>query len=184
MTVLVGSNALRVVVVSRNSAVNTVVQRATPVGTRDRNTLTGVTARTDTVAVGTTGVQGPRGAPGGTSEQRTAAIDIGGHRIVRSTANGVDYASNANPAHGDDTLGMTLGAAAAGALVDVQRQGPVSFDGWAWIPGDPVFLGLDGLPTQIAPEPLTGAAFVQPIGHAESPTVLYLNVQPATYLED
>lgn len=132
--------------------------------------------------VGPRGVQGVPGAPGGTSEVRTASTMLGGHRLVRSTGAGtVGYADSSNASHGDDTVGMTLGAADAGAAVDVQRTGSVEFTGWAWTVGDPVFLGTDGLPTQVAPEPIDGAAFVQTIGHAESATVLNLHIDAPIY---
>lgn len=64
MTVIVGSNSTRTVVVSRNSAVNTVVQRATPVRALDRATLTGVVDRSDVVKVSSPGVQGRKGDDG------------------------------------------------------------------------------------------------------------------------
>ncbi len=111
---------------------------------------------------------------------RTAGAVLGGHRIVRSTgALTVDYASSDDILHGDDTLGMTTGAADMGANVTVQRIGPLSFDGWAWTAGEPVFLGLNGLPTQTPPE----SGFIQVIGHAENATTLYLQLQAPIYYE-
>lgn len=132
----------------------------------------------------TTGQQGPRGVQGvpgpagGVSELRTASEGLGGHRIVRSTGAGtVGYASSDNADHGDDTLGMTIGAATSGATVNVQRVGPVTHSGWAWTPGEPVFLGTNGLPTQTPPSD----GFVQVIGHAEAADTLFLSVEPPIY---
>lgn len=145
----------------------------------DRATVNTVSQSVATVKVGSVGPQGPAGTPGGASELRVASGILSGHRIVRSLdADQVGYASADNPDHGDDTLGMTLGAADAGAAVNVQRTGPVEMSGWAWTPGESVFLGRDGMPTQ---SPAADDAFVQVIGYAESPTVLYLDFQPPIY---
>lgn len=133
-------------------------------------------------AQGPQGPQGPQGLEGGASEQRTASEDLGGHRIVRSTGNDtVGYASSANAAHGDDTQGMTTGAAASGASVDVQRIGSVVFSGWNWTQGEPVYLGAAGVPTQTPPSPENGDAFSQVIGHAEAPTVIFLSIETPIY---
>jgi hypothetical protein len=130
---------------------------------------------------GVQGVPGPQGTPGaagGTYETRTASETLGGHRIVRSTgADTVGYASSDNPDHGDDTQGMTLGAATSGATVNVQRVGSVTHSGWAWTPGEPVFLGTSGLPTQTPPSD----GFVQVIGHAEAADTLFLSIEPPIY---
>ena len=127
---------------------------------------------------GIQGAQGDIGPSGGVAESRIASEDLGGHRVVRSTGAGTaGYASSDNVLHGDDTLGMTLGAVSAGGTVSVLRVGPVTHAGWAWTAGEPVFLGLNGLPTQTAPE--TG--FAQVIGHAESATTLFLSIEPTVY---
>lgn len=90
------------------------------------------------------------------------------------------YASNDNPAHGDDTVGMTLGAALANDSLEVQYRGVVTHTGWAWTPGAPVFLGRDGMPTQTAAA--AGDVFVQLIGFAETPTSLHLQIDSSIYL--
>lgn len=136
---------------------------------------------TRTVEVGIPGPAGPAGPAGGTSIQRIAAQALGGHRIVRSiSAAAVDYASSDQPTHGDDTLGITNGAVAAGAAADIITTGPITFNGWAWTPLQPVFVGLNGLPTQTAPS--TG--FMQEIGYAEDSTTIFIRVEPPTYIED
>lgn len=177
MTVIVASGSTFAVVVPVPTAVATVQVQATPVATLDRRTAAAVTARNDTTNIAS---PGPQGAPGGTAVERIAGEALGGHRIVRSTgATTVGYASSGNPLHGDDTLGMTLGAAGLGAAVTAQRVGPITFAGWAWAPGAPVFLGLDGLPTQVVPT----AGCIQVIGHAEDATTLYLQIEPPIYFD-
>lgn len=154
-----------------NGTANTVVVE------RVRN-VSATVRSVSTVQVASPGPQGTPGAAGGTYETRTASETLGGHRIVRSTgADTVGYASSDNPDHGDDTQGMTMGAATSGATVNVQRVGSVTHSGWAWTPGEPVFLGTNGLPTQTPPSD----GFVQVIGHAEAADTLFLSIEPPIY---
>lgn len=153
--------------------------------TSDRNTVATVVDRSRVLTVAAMGPQGPEGArglpgpAGGSAIERVASGPIGGHRLVRSLgASLVGYVDAASAGHGDDTLGVTTSAAVDGATVLVQVAGPVEFNGWAWTPGIPVFAGLNGLLTQTPPS----AGFIQPIGHAESPTILFLAIEPAIYL--
>ena len=99
------------------------------------------------LTAGEQGPPGPQGIPGpagGAALQKVAAVPLSGHRLVFSTDGAaVDYADCSALANRSNTLGMTLGAAEAGALVNVQRSGEVVFEGWAWGSG-PVFLGHDG----------------------------------------
>ena len=132
------------------------------------------------VTVGIAGPSGPPGPSGGTSITRTALTAIGGHRVVRSAGStAVNYADHTDADHGDDTLGVTLDAAALGASVQVVREGPVSFAGWSWTPQEPVFLAADGLLTQT---PSESAAFVQIIGFAETAGTIFVDIQPPIYL--
>lgn len=179
-TVSVTRNAPNLTTVVETSAV-TAISNPEPVVTEVERGDAGV----DLVYAGQ---QGPRGAQGvagpegGTSETRVAAAVLGGHRLVRSvSASEVGYADPSDPTHGDDTLGLTLGAAAAGADVQVQRTGQVVHAGWAWTPGEPVFLGPAGVPTQ---SPAAEAAFEQVIGYAEDATTLNLRIEPPVYAED
>jgi hypothetical protein len=181
MPVIVASGRGNVVTVNRSLNVATVTRDTRATAITDRNIAASVRDTQRTVAVAAPGPQGTPGAPGGTSAPRIADGVLGGHRIVRSTgANSVGYASSDNPLHGDDTQGMTLGAAVDGGTVNVQRVGPVTFNGWSWSQGEPVFLGVDGLPTQTAPT----SGFIQVIGHAEAPDTLYLQIEPPIYFED
>lgn len=127
--------------------------------------------------------QGPQGAPGSNSNSsivRLANQALGGHRVVRATsATHCDYADHADTTHGDDTLGVTSNAAAAGDQVNIVTEASIQFVGWAWTPGLPVFLGANGVLTQT--EPSTG--FVQVIGFAEAADTLFVDIQPAFYFD-
>lgn len=133
---------------------------------------------------GPTGPSGPPGPAGGNVIALPAATALGGHRVVRSTGDGrCGYASADNPLHGDDVLGITLGAAVAGANANVQVAGEVTEPSWAWTPQEPVFLGANGVLTQEPPtEP--DAAFVLIVGFATSPTGLMLRIEGPIYFED
>lgn len=144
------------------------------------------TSNTLQLQQGPRGLPGPQGAPGpagGTSFQGTAAVPLGGHRVVRGARDALTYASAADPTHGDDVQGVTLHAAGAGELVNVQGGDEVVEPSWNWIPQEPVYLGLDGLLTQDAPAPPT-AAFVLTIGFASSADSLVVRIEPPIYFED
>ena len=77
---------------------------------------------------GETGPMGPIGPAGGAALMLQAGADLGGHRLVRTTATGAaGYVDAGAPMHGDDTVGLTLAAAAAGQDVPVQSSGMVEF---------------------------------------------------------
>lgn len=133
---------------------------------------------------GDAGLQGPPGPTGGTAVERTAGTALGGHRVVRSAGGiSVAYASCTQAEHGDDVLGVTLGAAALGAPVLVQTQGELDEPSWSWTPDEPVFLGEDGGLTQ---EPPAGVdtKFLLVLGFAASSTRLVIRIGAAIYLED
>lgn len=131
-------------------------------------------------AMGAQGPPGLDGADGGQSINRTAATALGGHRVVRSTAaSTVGYADATNTEHGDDTVGITVGAAAEDAEVEVQRTGSLTFGGWSWTQGLPVFLSTNGTLTQTPPDDTH--AFSQIVGHAESATALFIQIEPPIY---
>lgn len=151
------------------------------------------TERADTTVVEVAGVglQGPAGRPGNDGAQgipgpagaanitRVLAQSVGGHRLVRSASGSIDYVDPGDPTHGDDTLGITAGAGTAGDTITVVTFGPVSFNGWAWTPDQPVFAAPNGLLTQT---PDDTAAFVQVVGHAESPTTIFVSITPPIYM--
>ena len=190
MTTQVVVRTIPTLAVVRDTAVRVVAQPAAPTTMVDNPTTTVVvdSATQRLIQTGQQGPRGPQGVPGpagGATLTRTASVALGGHRVVRSLdASQVGYADTTNPLHGDDTLGLSTGAAVAGAELQVQNMGSLQFAGWTWTPGQPVFLGQDGLLTQTPLEPVDGAAFVQAVGHAEAADTLYIDIQPAVYFED
>ena len=137
------------------------------------------------VTTGQQGIQGPQGVPGPPGSgvvAGTAAEALGGHRMVRGARDALTYATNTDASHADDIQGLTLGAAAAGAGVLLQRAGDVTEPSWSWTPETPVFLGPNGQLTQTPPD--DSAAFTLCVGFAATPTTLVLRFEAPIYNED
>lgn len=177
-TIVATKSSTREVVVQRRSTVavpgqGTTVQVQTPT-----TALAPVTEKVRTIGVGSPGPQGPKGDPGADGDKtvvtKVAAQTLGGHRIVRSVNGLVDYADATVEAHGDDVLGLTLGAVDAGAPVQVQTSGPVTEPSWNWTPGEALFLRENGLMTQT---PLADPAFDLVVGFAETATTVFISLR-------
>jgi hypothetical protein len=97
-----------------------------------------------------------------------AGTVLSGGRVV-AVVNGVAQLVSRDSETGLNALaGVTLGATLEGAPVQVQTGGRIIDPAFAFDAGEPVFLGIGGLPTQTPP---TTGWCVQ-IGHAESATTL------------
>ena len=135
-------------------------------------------AEQELLEVGTQGPPGPRGPAGpagGSTVSKTAGENLGGNRLTRlNTSDQAVYASADQIAHAGLVFGMTLGAAASGADVDLMRSGELEEVSWNWTPGLPVYLGLNGVPTQTLP--LT-AVFSLVIGFPITPTKLVISIR-------
>lgn len=76
------------------------------------------------------------------------------------------------------SLGLLVADVASGAQAEFLIQGLARKDGWAWTPGQPIWLsGTAGALTQI--EPTATGAVSEPIGWAITPTVILVNVGQA-----
>ncbi|MDQ3273740.1 MAG: hypothetical protein M3Q39_01590 [Actinomycetota bacterium] len=172
-TVVAQNNEVRVVVVER-AVVPSIAVRI--------NTLMSVASSTSPVRVSSPGPQGAAGLAGGAYTMKTAAEALGGHRIVRATgASGAGYADANTVTHGDDVLGMTLGAVSLNAAVSIAANGQeVTEPSWSWTPLEPLFLGLGGLMTQTPPDDTT-AAFSLVVGFATSPTSVLIRIGRPVY---
>lgn len=184
MAVIVrGGGGPRVVVVDRRRTAATVSgsQAAVKVPSQTPVPVPVVDA-TKILEVAAPGPQGQRGPAGSALFDRIASTTLSGHRVVRSTgANTCGYASAADPSHADDVLGLTTGAAMAQQVVTLVEGSAFTEPSWAWTPQEPVYLGLDGLLTQTPLTAEEGAAFVLPMGFAQSPTTLFIRVGTPIY---
>lgn len=103
----------------------------------------------------------------------TAAVDLGGHRIVVSIGSQIDYADNTNPTHASIVTGITTQAVLAGNPVEVTISGEVSEGSWNWTLNQPIFLTANGLMTQTAPP--TG--FLLQVGYPTSATSMVVDIK-------
>lgn len=133
--------------------------------------------QTAVVAVGiagTPGIQGPIGPAGGTAMERRAGETLSALKVVWEDEFGRVWPLSAmDDAHVFLLLGLTLTAADAGGLVNVQRSGVVDDAAWSWTPGQRVYLGQGGALTASPAE----EGFHILIGTAASATRLLLNIQ-------
>lgn len=181
------SSAPRVIVVAKRST-SGVSNASTAAVVLDRPAPVAVvnadTRAVEVVSKGGQGPAGPAGPPGpsgGDVVVLPAATDVGGHRVVRSTGEYAGYADAYNADHGDDVLGLTLGAATAGDDVQVQTGGTINEPSWDWTPEEPVFAGADGIPTQSPP---TDAAFLLVIGFAITSTSMRVRIESPIYTDN
>lgn len=132
---------------------------------------------------GPEGIKGDRGEAGATGITRVASIALGGHRLVANTIDGrLAYASNDDAQSAYTLLGITLSAVAPNGAVDVQSFGLVTEPSWTLTPNLPVYLGTNGLLTQVAPT-APAALFSLVVGFAMSTTSIFLNLHEAIYLK-
>lgn len=136
------------------------------------------------ISIGTPGPKGPQGPPGpagGESMRRISDAPLGGQRIVRATgAETVNYADNTQPGQGDDVLGLTVTATGgAGAEIFVVNGAEVIDPSWSWTPLEPLYLGQNGLMTQVPPP--DAAAFTLVVGFATSATSVMIRIEHPVY---
>lgn len=133
--------------------------------------------QTAVVAVGVQGAPGAQGIPGpagGSALQRVAGPVVSALQVVWEDEHGRVWPLGCTDLeHIFSLLGITLTAADAGQLVNVQRSGVLDDTAWSWTPGQRVYLGLAG---QLTHTPAEDGAHVL-IGTAVSATRLNLFLQ-------
>jgi len=123
------------------------------------------------------GLKGDKG-DGGTTFEYSVAYPMSGHRIVVLNENQqAIYASNLLPIHANKILGMTIEAIISG-LIRIQNNGPFSEPSWNWILDTPIWLGTDGLMTQIVPT----SGFSLIIGFPISQTSIFIDIGEPIFL--
>ena len=120
------------------------------------------------VTQGPPGIRGPAGAAGGTSIELTAAIDLGGNRVV--TGNSV-YADNTDLATIGKVIGLTIGAVTSGLPVSIVANGEL--DGFSGLEiNAPIYLSVNGTTTQALP----ATGYLQKLGIAISATKILIRI--------
>lgn len=113
--------------------------------------------------------QGPAGPSGENFTVQVASMSLSGHRAVTT---GLVYADKDTLAHAFAVLGITRNAVGASGSVQVQYGGAMIEPSWSWTPNLPIFLGSNGVLTQVAPT--TG--FILSLGFALSATEIMINI--------
>lgn len=140
----------------------------------------------DTVELIVMPEMGPQGIPGlpgesvesGSSISCSTDLALSGHRFVVLDDDKAVYADCTTLNHAHRVVGMTIGASNAGS-VSVQVNGEHEEPTWSWTLGIPVFLGVTGLMTQVAPT----SGFILVIGFPVSSTKLFIKIlQPIILL--
>ena len=167
---------------------STVVQstQAQTVVARVQDTMVVQREAAPKTVVVTRGIPGPEGRPGpvgpagGTAFTRQADAALSALRVVWEDEAGVVHLLDHNDGdHIDLIAGLTITGTSAPGDVTVQRSGPVDDAAWSWTPGR-VWLGPAGTLTQTPP----ADGYDVLVGHAASPTRLYLDIQDPIRLED
>ena len=116
----------------------------------DNNAL-GLTMRQEPIAIKLSG--GSIIVPEGDIMRKICAENVGGHRMVTVDENGeILHADSDLILDGKQTIGMTLQAALAGSECEIAITGDeVTEPSWNWITTSSIYLGDDGVLTQIAP---------------------------------
>jgi hypothetical protein len=115
---------------------------------------------------------------GGTGVVRLAGEEISALRGVYELQGQVFYLDQADDAHINLYLGVTVSSAQAGGEVIVQRSGTIDDASWNWTVGQDVFLGSDGFLTQTAPT--TGWQLV--VGSAPAATRLNISIDVPVFM--
>ena len=117
-----------------------------------------------------------KGDPGDTAIRFTSTGAIGGNRLVVQEGGDLVYATNQNVEHGRRVLGLTQNAAGEGDILSILRNGRIVEPGWNWQTDLPIFMGTNGLLTQV--EPVAGEAAVSlVVGFANSPTEMFVSIK-------
>lgn len=117
----------------------------------------------------TAGLQGPPGQSAALNEFVAAQI-VPGHRVVSIRGDGQAWLADRSSIDVLGTLGVANHAAAAGAVLVVTLNGPLTDPSFAWNPGL-IWLGENGLLTQILPQ----AGELVIIGTAAGPQTIVIN---------
>lgn len=103
---------------------------------------------------------------------------LSGHMIVtRNSSGDLVYASNNDPANLNAPLWMTVNAGLVSESVQVLMFGEFQEPSWTWIPGEPIYLGINGVMTQVVP--VTPSIFLAQVGYATGTTSIYFDQYPA-----
>jgi hypothetical protein len=128
------------------------------------------------VALSQVGQAGPAGPPGSSSSAAVLSIvrhttyALSGQRAVTANDAGLlIYASCDDLNYVSRPVWLTTGAWDADVDATLLVDGPVTEPGWAFTPGEPIWLGINGVLTQSIP---VGALFVRELAQVADPQTI------------
>lgn len=100
-----------------------------------------------------------------------APFNISGHRALSyNDIDEIQYASNDNPKHAKRFIGLTTQAALQSSPVILRTSGVLNEVSWSWDVTKPIYLGRNGLLTQVSPSVEAGDLFSLVVATPKSPT--------------
>jgi hypothetical protein len=123
---------------------------------------------------GDAGLQGPPGAPGNTALTAISAVALSGHRALALNGDGFAVYASSDAWTAQAIVGISQHAGEAGAEITVQDSGAMGWPANDLIPQAPVFLGLNGLLTQIVPV----SGWLRCLGFAVDTDLLMIDIGP------
>jgi hypothetical protein len=143
----------------------------------ESTTLTTTERETTVVGVGIQGPAGPPGSDGSSTLIRYSTVPIGGSRaVILDDSGNVQYAECTTRSHALKLLGVTRGAASAGAPIEVIREGEVLDSSWSWTLNEPIYLTINGVLSQTLPG--GSPEFYMIVGFPTSTTSIFVDLQP------
>ncbi len=129
------------------------------------------------VTVAEQGPAGPAGPAGGSVAVQgyVATVTVSAYPAVAAIAGGIALGDSAQAALAGAIVGIATAGTAAGSSCPVQYAGELTYNGWTWVMGKPIFVGAGGVLTQTPP----ATGFLQSVGTPTSATSLFINLQPA-----
>jgi hypothetical protein len=105
-----------------------------------------------------------------------AGQTLSGHRLVTVSGGEVVYASRDDLSTFQGVLGLTLGAADEGEIVQVRTGGEITEPSWSWTSGADIYLDTSGQLTQTVPPDEPNTYFLR-VGVAINATTISLDIE-------
>lgn len=140
-----------------------------------------ITQETAQLNILTVGQQGPQGVAGvsGTAviPNLVSGSSLSGHRLVYiDNAGTAQLASASDISHAGKVVAMTTSASSNGAATTALTIGLFTEPSWNFDTNLPLYLGDNGLITQVVPSKPT-SLFSQIVGYVINPTTIYLQLE-------
>lgn len=112
-----------------------------------------------------------------------APFNVSGHRAMAyNDSDAIEYASNINAKHAKRFIGLTTHAATLNSPVILRATGVLTEVSWNWDVDKPIFLGRNGLLTQVTPSAEAGDLFSLVVATPKSPTSILVQHNEPIFL--